>query len=69
MAKEIETGFIEKIKQKHVGKWIGTKGNDIVAISDTHEEIYKQLKKKGVDGVYVFYSPTEKEKEYGFLFG
>ena len=69
MAKEIETRFIEKIKQKHVGKWIETKGTDVVAISDTHEEIYKQLKKKGFDGVYVFYSPTEKEKEYGFLFG
>ena len=68
MAKEIETRFIEKIKKEHIGKWIGTKGNDVVAISDTHEDIYKQLKKKGVDGVYVFYSPTEKEKEYDFLF-
>ncbi|MEA2090073.1 MAG: hypothetical protein U9O89_04870 [Thermoproteota archaeon] len=68
MAKQIETRFIEKIKQKHIGKWIGTKGNGVMAISDTHEGIYKQLKKKGVDGVYVFYSPTQKEKEYGFLF-
>jgi len=68
MTEKIETKFIEKIKQKHIGKWIGTKGTDIVAISDTHEEIYKQLKKKSLDGVYVFYSPTEKEKEYDLLF-
>jgi len=69
MAKELEEDFIAKIKRKHVGKWIGTKGNDIVVTSDTYEEAYKELKKKGVDGVYVFYSPTEKEKEYDFLFG
>jgi tryptophan synthase alpha subunit len=69
MVKEIEAKFIEKIKQKHIGKWIGMKGSDVVAISDTHEDIYEQLKKKGIDGVYVFYLPTEKEKEYGFLFG
>jgi len=69
MAKEIEARFIEKVKQKHVGKWIGTKGNNVVAISDTYEDIYKQLRKKGADGIYIFYSPTEKEKEYGFLFG
>ena len=59
---------VEKAKREHVGKWIGLRDGEIVAISDTHEDLYRELKRKGVDGVYVFYSPTEKEKEYGFLF-
>jgi hypothetical protein len=50
----LKQGSLKKVKQKHVGKWIGTKGNDVVAISDTPEEIYEQLKKKGVDGVHIF---------------
>jgi len=58
----------EKVKREHVGKWIGIKNGDVVAVSETHEDLYRELKKKGVDGVYVFYSPTEKEKKYGFLF-
>lgn len=60
--------LIEKVRCKHVGKWIGLKGTSVVAVSDTHDAIYKRLKEKGIDGVYVFYSPTEKEREYGFLF-
>jgi len=51
-----------------VGKWIGLKDGDVVAISDTHEDLYRELRKKSIDDVYVFYSPTEEEKKYGFLF-
>jgi len=58
----------KKVKRKYVGKWIGLKDGSVVAVSDTHEDLYKELRKKGVDEVYVFYSPTEKEKKYGFLF-
>lgn len=58
----------EKVKREHVGKWIVLKNSDVVAVSETREDLYRELKKKGVDGVYVFYSPTEKEKKYGFLF-
>ncbi|MCP8309670.1 MAG: hypothetical protein H3Z54_13425 [archaeon] len=63
-----EMEFVEKVKKEHVGKWIGLKGKDVVVVSGTHDEIYKQLKEKGMNDVYVFYSPTEKEKKYGFLF-
>jgi len=58
----------EKIKREHVGKWIGIKKGNVVAVSETHEDLYRELKKKCVDGVYVFYSPTENEKKYSFLF-
>ena len=68
MAQKIREDFVEKVKREYVGKWIGLKGSDVVVVSDTHDEVYKELKSKDVDGVYVFYSPTEKEKEYGFLF-
>jgi len=61
-------GLVEKVKREHVGKWIGLKDSSVVAISETHEDLYKELRKKGIDEVYVFYSPTEKEKKYGFLF-
>jgi len=60
--------FVEKAKREHIGKWIGLKDGDVIVVSDTHEDLYTELKKKGADGVYVFYSPTEKEKKYGFLF-
>ncbi|MFB0522821.1 MAG: DUF5678 domain-containing protein [Candidatus Bathyarchaeia archaeon] len=60
--------LIEKVKEEYIGKWIGLKGKEVVAVSDTHEEIYKQLKEKAMSDVYVFYSPTEEEKKYGFLF-
>lgn len=35
--------LIEKIKREHVGKWIGLKGDSIVTISDTHEDLYKEM--------------------------
>jgi len=60
--------LVEKVKREHIGKWIGLKDNEVVVVSETHDEIYKQLKEKGISDVYVFYSPTEKEKKYGFLF-
>lgn len=68
MTEEAEPELIERVKSQHVGKWIGLKGTHIVTVSDTHEEVLAKLKKEGIDGVYVFYSPTEEEKQYGFLF-
>jgi arginyl-tRNA--protein-N-Asp/Glu arginylyltransferase len=61
-------GKIEKIKKEYIGRWIGVKDDELVAVSETHRELYKRLKEIGISGVYVFYSPTEKEKKYGFLF-
>lgn len=69
MAKELEEEFVEKIKQKYVGKWVGLKGRDVVVVSDSHDQVCRELKEKKMDGVYIFYSPTEREKQYGFLFG
>ena len=63
-----EMDFLETVKRRYVGKWIGLKGSDVLVVSDSHDEILRQLRKKEADSVYVFYSPTENEKEYGFLF-
>ncbi|MFQ6094768.1 MAG: DUF5678 domain-containing protein [Candidatus Bathyarchaeia archaeon] len=60
--------LVEKAKREHIGKWIGLKHTEVVAVSDTHEDLYRLLRKKGIDGAYVFYSPTEEQKKYGFLF-
>ena len=65
---ETEIKFIEEVKRKYVGKWIAIKGKDVIAVCDTHEEVYKKLKEKNVNEAYVVYSPTEEEKKYGFLF-
>jgi len=64
----MKEGLVEEIKRKYVGKWIGLKQGKVVVVSDTHEGVYEELRRRGIDGVYVFYSPTEKEKRYGFLF-
>jgi len=64
----VEAEFIEKVKSGYVGKWIGVKNGEVMAVSETHEGLYKILRKKSLDGAYIFYSPTEKEKRYGFLF-
>ncbi len=60
--------FLENIKRKHLGKWIGVRENDVLFVSDSHDEALRELGKRKVDGAYVFYSPTETEKQYGFLF-
>jgi len=58
---------INRIKSEHPGEWIGMKDKKVVVTSNTHRELYKTLKDKGIHGVHVFYSPTQKEKKYGFL--
>lgn len=63
-----ETGFLEMVKRKHLGKWIGLKETEVLVVSDSHDEVLRELRKRNVDGAYVFYSPTETEKRYGFLF-
>ena len=60
--------FLETVKRQHLGKWIGVKGTDVLVVSDSHDEALRELRKRNVDGAYVFYSPTETEKQYGFLF-
>ena len=60
---------VEKIKGElvDVGRWIGVKDDELVAVSESHRGLYKRLKEKGISGVYVFYFPTEEEKRYSFL--
>ena len=53
---------VEKIKREHVGRWIGVKDDELVAVSESHRGLYKRLKEKGISGVYVFYSPQRKMK-------
>ena len=63
-----ELKFIEEVKKKHIGKWIALKGKEVIAVCNTHEEIFKKLAESKLKEAYVFYSPTKREKEYGFLF-
>lgn len=63
-----EISFLEMVKRRHLGKWIGLKETDVLVVSDSHDEVLKELRNRDVDGAYVFYSPTETEKQYGFLF-
>lgn len=62
------SNFIKKLTTQYKGKWIAIKGGKLISISESHREIYKMLKEQNLNGTYVFYSPTEKEKKYGFLF-
>ena len=45
-------GFLESVKHKHVGKWIGLKGTDVLVVSDTHDEVLRELRERHVDGAY-----------------
>jgi hypothetical protein len=65
---ESEQVFLDGIKKKFAGKWVGVKGREVVAVSDSHEELLRKVKRKGLDEVYIFYVPTEKEKKYEFMF-
>ncbi len=63
-----ETNLFENARRKYVGKWIGLKGKDVLLVSDSHDELLRELRNKNLDGVYVFYSPTDSDKKYDFLF-
>lgn len=63
-----ETSLLENARRRYVGKWIGVRGQDVLLVSDSHDEMLKELRNRNLDGVYIFYSPTDSEKKYGFLF-
>jgi hypothetical protein len=64
----MEQQMIQELKAKYVGQWISVKDSELIETSESHEELYDKLKEKNISGAYVFYSPTESEKRYGFLF-
>jgi hypothetical protein len=64
----VEQQRIQELKVKYVGQWISVKDSKLIATSERYEELYDTLKEKNISGAYVFYSPTESEKRYGFLF-
>ena len=57
---------VEEIKREHVGRWIGVKDDELVAVSESHRGLYKRLKEKGISGVYVFYSQRKKKRDTVF---
>lgn len=65
---EMDEKFVDQVKAKYVGKWIAIKSGKVLAASAFHEDIYRKLSPRQLDGAYVFYSPTEEQKKYGFLF-
>lgn len=68
MSTDARQQFVEKVKKEHVGKWIAVRGNEVVAVSESHEELIRELKRRELDDVYVFYSASPMEREYQFLF-
>ena len=40
--------LVEKVKREHVGKWIGLKDGNVVAISDNHEDLFSNRRGEGV---------------------
>ncbi len=64
----MKTKKIQTLLKKHVGKWIAVKHGKVVASARRHRDVYAVLARKGIDGAYVVYSPTVKEKKYRFLF-
>lgn len=69
MTEELREEFVERSSESTLGNGWGLKGKNVVVVSDSRDEVYRELKEKKMDGVYVFYSPNEEEKQYGFLFG
>lgn len=65
---DIDEKVVADSKARHVGKWIALKENKVLGTAEFHEELYKRLKPEELNGAYVFYSPTEEQKKYGFLF-
>jgi hypothetical protein len=63
-----EQVLLARVKKKFVGKWVGVKGDKVVVVSESHDEIIGEIKRKGYDDVYVFYVPSKKDKKYEFLF-
>jgi hypothetical protein len=63
-----DTALLETVKRRYIGKWIVLKGSDVLLVSDNHDEVMRELRHRNIDGAYVFYSPTETEKQYSFLF-
>lgn len=63
-----EEEFFEEIKLQHDGKGVEVKDRQVVAVSHSYHQVYRELKEKKFDGVYVFYCPSQKERRYGFLF-
>jgi hypothetical protein len=60
--------YAETKRAHFAGKWIAVKDEQVVTVSGSHDEIMREIKQKGLDGIYVFYSPTEKEKKCESLF-
>jgi len=56
---------LEKIKNKHVGKWIALSAGKVVAVNSDYHELHRDLKEKVKNGcVEVIYSPSPKDKKY-----
>jgi hypothetical protein len=47
---------------------VAAKGNKVVAVSDSHQELIKELEKREFNRVCVSYSESPQDKEYRFLF-
>jgi len=63
-----EQVFLSEVKRKFRGKWVSVKDGEVIAVCDTHDEVLKEIKRRGLVDVYIFYVPTEKEEKYEFLF-
>lgn len=65
---EVNEQLVEELKTEYKGKWIAVKGRRLLATAEFHEDIYRQLSPEELHQAYIFYSPTDEQKKYGFLF-
>lgn len=65
---QLDEQFIQQVKTKYVWKWVAVKNGRVLAAGAFHEDLYRKLAAKELDGAYIFYCPTEEQKKYGFLF-
>ena len=55
------------LQKKYVGKWIAILNDEVVAEAKKHQDIYKLLETKNINGVRILYCPSPDEQEVALL--
>lgn len=55
----------DKLMSKHPGKWVAITDDKVIVTAENIEELTQKI--KGLNDVFVAYSPTPQEKKVGYL--
>jgi len=55
----------DRLMGKHPGRWVAISGDKVVATAESVEELAEKI--KGLNDVFLGYSPTPEEKKVGYL--